>query len=162
MEMVDRTDVEIFVEKNTEYYGKIWASLDDAENSRVSWNWAAAIGGLVWMLYRKLYALVAFATLAIVIDSFVTIELEEAQIFPMAVAVWDKFSYWVYAAVFGSWGNYWYFRQFRKAKNGAAELFVDQEEQRKHLARKGGTNLLVAGLFAVSASALLVWAILEP
>lgn len=156
--MIDHASVEAFVEKNAEYYVEKWTTFADGTSSRVHWNWAAAIGGIVWLFYRKLYLPITIVLLIGFADSYITVELEDAEIFPVAVPLWDKLSYWVYSAVFGSWGNYWYYQKFRKTSEAVAELSADSSERLSFLAEKGGTSILISGFVLLAFSALLIWA----
>ena len=160
--MIDRASVDAFVEKNADYYLEKWTTISDGTSSRVHWNWAAAIGGVVWLLYRKLYLAVGVIFVVGAIDVYLTSTLEEAGVFPAAVEFWDKASYWVYAAVFGSWGNYWYFQKFRKASDSLAAMPVTSDDRLRQLAKSGGTNIALAGLFLMSLAALMIWAFMEP
>jgi len=159
--MLDRASVDAFVEKNTEYYFEKWTAISDGTSSRVHWNWAAAIGGVVWLLYRKLYLPVGIILVVGFMDIYLTTTLEDAGVFPVAVRFWDKISYWVYAAVFGSWGNYWYYQKFRKANELLPEMPVNSDDRLSQLTKSGGTNIVIAGLFLMSVSAVGIWAYSE-
>ncbi len=139
--MVDSSRVDPFVGRNAEYYAERWRTMADGTSSRVRWNWAAAILGAFWLLYRKLYAPFAIVMFIVVVDSLGGIALEEAGILPSAVvATWDRLSVWVYSAVIGCWGNYWYYKKFSRTLESATEQFVDPAEQELHLAQSGGTD----------------------
>ncbi len=156
--MIDHASVEAFVEKKVEYYVEKWTTFADGTSSRVHWNWAAAIGGIAWLFYRKLYLPIAIVLLIGLVDAYITVELEDAEVFPVAVALWDKLSYWVYSAVFGSWGNYWYYQKFRKTSEAVAEISADSSERLSYLAEKGGTSILIPGIVLLALSAVLIWA----
>jgi hypothetical protein len=55
-------DAATFIGPNADYYIPQFQKLDST-NSMISWNWAAFLCSIWWMLYRKmyLYALIAFA-----------------------------------------------------------------------------------------------------
>lgn len=156
--MIDQANVEAFVEKKAEYYFEKWTMFADGTSSRVQWNWAAAICGILWLFYRKLYLPIAIVLLIAFADAFITVELEDAGIFPVAVALWDKLSYWVYSAVFGSWGNYWYYQKFRKTSEAVAEISADSSQRLSHMAEKGGTSILIPGIVLLAFAAVLIWA----
>ena len=159
--MIDLPSVDPFVEKSAEYYFSKWTAMDNDSGSRVSWNWAAAIGGVVWMVYRGLYLPLAIVLLVGFVDIYITVELEDAGVLPTAVAIWDRASVWVYSAVFGSWGNYWYFQKFKKANSTANHLFVDPNDRHDYLAQEGGTSILIAGIALLTVSALAIWMVIE-
>ena len=125
-------------------------------SSRVSWNWAAAIGGIVWMLYRRLYIPAALILIIGFIDVEITIGLEEAGLFPLATKIWDKISYVVYMSVMGCWGNYWYLSRYQRAVKSAAGDLRGPVEQLAFLTEKGGTNILAAGLVLAGSGAIIV------
>ncbi len=159
--MIDHPGVEAFAEKNVEYYIEKWTTIADSTSSRVHWNWAAAVGGIIWMVYRKLYLPLIIVLVVGFADAYITVELEDAGVYPTAVAIWERASYWVYAAVFGSWGNYWYYLKFQKADEAAAGISGDSTERLNYLAEKGGTNILIAGIALLSISAAAIWTVLE-
>jgi hypothetical protein len=158
MSLEDRDKIEAYVGRNSAYYATKWATIRDrgAAGSRVSWNWAAAIGGIVWMLYRRLYIPVALIIAVSFVDASITIELEEAGLFPVATTLWDKFSYIVYMSVMGCWGNYWYLSRYQRAVKSAAADLRGTEGQLEFLAEKGGTNFPAAGLVLAVSGALIV------
>lgn len=160
--MIDRASVDAFVEKNAAYYFEKWTAISDGTNSRVNWNWAAAIGGMVWLLYRKLYLPAGIILVVGFTDIYLTAVLEDAGAFPVAVQFWDRISYWVYAAVLGSWGDYWYYQKFRKVNDSLLATPANTDDRLSALAKSGGTNIVIAGLFLMSVSALMIWAIIEP
>jgi len=156
--MVDPSRVEPFVGKKSEFYLERWATMAEGTSSRVRWNWAAAIGGLFWMLYRKLYMPFAIFLFVIIAESFAGVALEEAGVLTTTIAIWDRLSSWVYSAIFGSWGNYWYFQRLRRVNDAATQLSDDPIEQSTYLSQNGGTNIIGAIVFALAVGALLAWA----
>lgn len=51
---MDQELLRIFIGKKAEYYLNKWEKAEDPSKA-FSWNWWAFIGGIVWMLYRKMY-----------------------------------------------------------------------------------------------------------
>ena len=133
--------------------------MSNGTSSRVSWNWAAAIFGLFWMLYRKLYIPFTIFVIVILIDSFGGIALEEAGVLSTAsVTAWDRLSVWVYSAVIGCWGNYWYYNKFCRINDAANQLFEEPVDQDLYLAQNGGTDSLGPFILAMVIGASLMWA----
>ncbi len=161
MRLEDKDKIDAFVGRKADYYAGKWVAIRGAASSRVSWNWAAAIGGIVWMLYRRLYIPVALVVVVGFIDAAITIGLEDAGLFPLATALWDKFSYIVYMSVMGCWGNYWYLGRYERTVKSAAGDLRGPVEQIEFLAEKGGTNILAAGLVIAASGALVVMSFLD-
>ncbi len=156
MSLEDRDKIDAFVGENADYYARKWAAMRGAASSRVSWNWAAAIGGIVWMLYRRLYIPAALILIIAFIDVEITFGLKEAGLFPLATTVWDKISYLVYMSVIGCWGNYWYLSRYQRAVKSAARDLRGPVEQLAFLAEKGGTNIFAAGLVLAAGGTVVV------
>jgi hypothetical protein len=156
--MEDQSQIEAFVGKNSDYYIQKWSRIGAGGGDRLSWNWAAAIGGIAWMLYRKLYTTAIIVFAVIFVDAWITVILEESQVFPIAVAIWDRFSYILYLVVFGWWGNYWYFRRYQRIADLSEREMQSPTDDHGIFAEKGGTNIWAPGLFLLAIGALLVWA----
>lgn len=156
--MEDQSQVEAFVGKNSDYYIQNWSQIVADGSNRLSWNWAAAIGGIVWMLYRKLYMTAGIVFVVVFVDAWITVILQESQVLPIAVAIWDRFSYILYMLVFGWWGNYWYFRRYQRIAELCEREMQSPTDSQVLFAEKGGTNMWAAGLFLLAIGAVLVWA----
>ena len=52
MTQQEREELRIFVGKNADYYISKWEEIAD---TKISWNWAAFLFGLLWFGYRKMY-----------------------------------------------------------------------------------------------------------
>ncbi len=156
--MIERSRIEAFVVKKTDYYNDKWQSIGYGTTPRVSFNWAAFFASGLWMLYRKLYPQLGILILVMIADIGIFTYLEEAGIISSGlVAVWDRVSPALYGWVIGSYGNYWYMRRFQRFDEMARNQSPDPSIQESYLRTKGGTNaigvwaviLLIAALFGV-------------
>jgi hypothetical protein len=126
-------DAREFIGPNADYYLEAFKKLD-ATNSMISWNWAACLGGLFWMLYRKMYvyALIAFA--GIFVLSLVTGGLGGL----LSIIVW---------IAFGVLGNWIYKKKVEEDLAAAAGL--DPAAKQTFFASRGGTTWLPVIIGAV-------------
>lgn len=159
-EAIDRR-VQAFAGPRAASYHARWSSIQGDGASRVSWNWGAALGGLFWMLYRRMYVAAGLLVAVVTVDVTITVLLEDAGFFPKVIEIWDRTSQWVYMAVMGAWGNYWYFSKYQKALDAADRQALMGDQQLEYLRQSGGTNPALAfGLLAVLI-ALGIWMISE-
>ena len=147
--------VQMFVGKNYAFYQKKWANAA-AENSSMSWNWAAFFLGIIWLVYRKMYLYAAIVVGLLVLD--VVIESH----FPLPEA-FGKAVNWAIAALFGWMGNTWYKTHVDK-KIKEISATSSPEQVNAELIKQGGINLPAAwalGVFMLLLLAVAIWVILS-
>jgi hypothetical protein len=93
-----------FVSRNTTYYLKIFRDYDN-DGMKESWNWAAALFGVGWFAYRKMYKTArAFFFLIIAIETVQIIIIANSIFFPISVIL--ELALFLY---FGATGNHKYY-----------------------------------------------------
>ena len=133
-----------YVGRNADYYLDRWKA-SEVRKFRLSWNWAAFLGGLLWMVYRKMctFAAIYFAVamaLSVLIERL-HVSLTFKAVCNLAVVVFVGLN-----------ANEWY-RQHVQRRVEAIVRSSSSTRRRQMLASSGGTNLL--GALALGA----VWAI---
>ena len=118
-------DAATFIGPKADYYIPAFQKMD-ATGSAISWNWAAFVFGLFWMLYRKmwLYALVIWGALFVI------------GLIPGIGAALDGFlgiASWI---LFGLFGNWLYKRKVEEELAAAAHL--EPAARKAQLASRGG------------------------
>jgi len=114
-------DATTFIGKNAEYYIPQFQKMD-ATNSMISWNWAAALGNIWWMLYRKMYLYALIAWVANMVLNF---------LLPVA----GLGSWIVTCVLFGLFGN-WAYK--KKVEEELAAAPLDPAARQAQLASRGG------------------------
>lgn len=160
--MQDDEEINTFVGRHSDYYRERWRVFSDPAGSKASFNWAACIGQVVWFIYRKLYVpalvmLAAYAAhVAVVLYLFVNELLPEALL---------TGSNWLlaipYYALPGFYGNYWYWRKFRRVARGTGSRQHDSQGQLAYLRKKGGTNVIGPVSLAALFTATALWAVYQ-
>ena len=155
----DEEKIASFVAERAGYYRNQWQKFNDRPVSRLSFNLAACLGQIIWLVYRKLYVplfftvaiLIAYVALWIYVDDrqWVSQELSTAWSWLFAILLY---------AVFGFLGNYWYWRRFQKVERQAAARHSEKASQLQVLRSKGGTNPIGAWLVVVVLLLPVVWA----
>ncbi len=141
--MIERSKIEPFVVKNTDYYLDTWRSIEQGNALWLNFNWAAFFASGFWMLYRKLYPQVGILILVLIADIGIFTYLEEAGIESSGlVAFWNRVSPILYGSVIGLYGNYWYLRRFQRFDEMARNQSPDPSIQESYLRTKGGTNAI--------------------
>lgn len=160
--MSEPTRIDAFVGKNTEYYARKWQQIEQGSALGGSFNGAALIGGVIWLIYRKLYAPMGIILLVILADVSVFIALEESGIVSSTfVEAWDRVSMYLYGGVMAVWGNYWYLRKFRKLDEESKIHSPDPEIQESFLREKGVTNTIGVWIGVLLVVALIVLVVLD-
>ncbi len=152
--MIDSTQddekVQSFCVRKSGYYRDKWKKFDEKPGSITSFNLAACVGQLVWLAYRKLYMpLLWAAVVSIACASLRSCVEHEQFISGNLVAAWDLFAVFLYLAVFGLLGNYWYWRKFRQVAQQAALRESDRDAQLRFIQSKGGTSTVAAWVVLV-------------
>lgn len=160
--MPDDAKIESFVVRNADYYRKKWQMFHDRPGSVVSFNLAACLGQVVWLAYRRLYGLLFWVAVVTVADVSLVLYLEESQLVPAEwMAAWNWFFAFAYLAVFGFFGNYWYWRKFRTIERQAASGQRDRDAQLQVLRSRGGTSSFAAWLIVMLLLAPVAWALYQ-
>ena len=140
-----------FVDQNTAYYLKIFREKDN-DGVKEPWNWIAAIFGVGWFAYRKMYKNArTFFFLIITIETVQMIIIANSIFFPISVIL--ELALFLY---FGVTGNHKYYLHVnRKIKE-----IKDWEEKNALLidwyAKVGGTNIFAAIGFCLAMGATAV------
>ena len=143
--MLEDAKIEAFVVKNPDFYRAKWQRFQESPGAVLSFNFAALVGQSFWLAYRKLYlplfallglALVwGFAYAALLIDNQELLTANESLIYGVNLSV--GIALMTLPALFG---NYWYWRKYRRTEQQAASRYSDTEAQERYLQSKGGTN----------------------
>lgn len=146
----DRLGVFIGESKKYKYLTKFGMRIyDDScinlpRRAKLSWNWSAFFGGVLWMGYRKMYLELVVLSTLFMLPNLIFSDISDTQDTLMTA------SYWL---VLGLLSNSLYFakckREITRIKNLNLSLY-DELEVLKH---KGGTS--VAGIF-ISAIILII------
>jgi len=154
-------DWERLVQTNTQYYLKIFRDYED-NGTKEPWNWAAAIFGVYWFAYRKMFrrARIFFA-LYVVITALQIVIIANSMFFPISVVF--ELGMFLY---FGYTGNHSYYLYVNRTIKNIATW----EEQSNYMidwyVKAGGTSILSAIGFCLAMAAseviiiLVVFAIL--
>jgi hypothetical protein len=148
-----------FVGSNADYYRKAWRPLQEVPGKKLSFNLAAMLLQVVWLLYRKLY-LAAWLLLAVMVaDVALVLYLDDSQRVPAALLdVWNTVFALLLLFVHGFYGNYWYWRRFRKLEQAARDRHADAAAQLEFLKIRGGTSRFAAGALVAVFVAPVLWA----
>lgn len=104
-------------------YRERWESMD-RRNSKLSWNWAAAIWIPGWAIYRKMYSLgIIYLLIIIVFNSFISNSTSVGMGFAMAM-----------------FANQFYLDHAIKEVKRIREEIPDEWERREYLSEHGGGN----------------------
>lgn len=64
----DEEKIESFVVENAGYYRDKWQKFNDKPGSVLSFNLAACLGQIIWLVYRKLYVPLFWAVVILIAD----------------------------------------------------------------------------------------------
>ena len=157
---VDAAEIESFVGRNASYYASKWQRFADKPGYVPSFNVAAAVFGLFWLVYRRLYIHLAWVVVVLAVDISLSFYVEEQGFFPPDVIfAWDVLASLLYIVVIGALGNYWYWNRFRKVAMSAKSRYADQDKQLQFLQHKGGTNTIAVWTTVVLLFIPLAWAL---
>jgi ribosomal protein L40E len=133
----EREELAVFVGKNAAYYLKRWDKMMHT-GSLASWNWAAFLFSPLWLFYRKMY-------LSGIIYLIATILLSKYLVFQI-----------IFAVAIGISGNFIYLQHARGKILAVKAIFHVPANQKKIIAKAGGTSwgmviglLVVFGIFLV-------------
>lgn len=160
--MPDEGRIETFVGKNAAYYTEKWRKLDDRSDFNVSFNFAASLGQVIWLAYRKLYVPLFLAVLVSAAYVSLWIYVEDRQLLSQNLS--SALSWFVcllFLAVFGAFGNYWYWKKFKRVGGWAKSQYPDPEKQLRFIRSKGGTSSIGAWLVVIVLLAPIAWAVYQ-
>jgi hypothetical protein len=116
-----------FIQNNSEYYtGKFYKM--KADNSDVSWNWAACLLSPYWFFYRKMYIHGIVLFLLFVVSDTINRALY------MFLSILS-------ALLIGAYGNNFY-KKYVEQHLGQSKDY-DEDTKKKYYNSKGGTNILL-------------------
>ena len=155
----DEEKIESFVARNVDYYRDRWQRFRDGPSSVLSFNLAACLGQVIWLVYRKLYVPLFWATVILVAYVALWLYVDDRQLVPEGLlTAWGWFVTFLSFSVFGLLGNYWYWRKFQKIERQAASLHSEKAAQLQMLRSKGGTSPVGASVLVVIFTLPIVWA----
>ena len=158
--MPEQSQVETFVSKRADYYSQKWQISENRSAPEISFNVAAFLAGIFWLVYRKLYIPLLTVIGVMVVDILLSTYLEESgPAFHKAISAWDRLSPFVYATVIGVFGNSWYWRKFAGVVEDAKSVSPDPGAQEAYIRSKGGTNPWGPWVLGAAAVALLAFAL---
>ncbi len=144
-------ELEIFVDTNQEYYLPRWKKI--TEGKIASFNWAAFLVGMLWLLYRKMYIEAGILLVIILTEGF----LSEMFLLPyldfQTQSAYNTGVNIAYGLILGFLGNYIYYNSAcRKIEKLKKDMYsgVDFENELK---RRGGVTtipiLIVVGIVVI-------------
>jgi hypothetical protein len=135
-----------------EYYMKVLQPLLSATNGGRRFNWAAALFGMTWCFYRKMYGtglllLVGTSVIAFVFGVVSMILLPDMDVEGQAFT-WTFIGVWVLAVrvPFGFLANRIYFRKATRVIKKARIKDLSLDELLGHLRDRGGTSFIGLGV----------------
>lgn len=160
---LNEAQVAAFVGSNHAYYRERWQKFADKAGSRLSFNLAAFLGQPIWLIYRKLYGaafgLLLVYLLHVCIHLYPILNPGQAPLLPEFPRVLlDIPLALAYALVPGFFGNYWYWRKFRKAVRRLESAEAEAPQPLQLLRARGGPNPVGALLLVALFTAPVFWA----
>ena len=160
--MQDDEEINAFVGGNSAYYRARWRTFAEPAGSIVSFNWAACIGQVVWCIYRKLYVPALVMLVVYAAHAAIVLYLFANQLLPEAVLTASNWLLAIpYYAAPGFYGNYWYWRKFKRVARCAELQQHNPAEQLAYLRDKGRTNKIVPVSLVVLFTAAALWAVYQ-
>ena len=156
----DDGKIDAFVVRNAGYYRNRWRRFHEKPGSIASFNWASCLGQILWLAYRKLYAPLLWAVIISIAYVSLWIYVDDEQLVSEDLSdAWSWIFSLVYLAVFGFFGNYWYWRKYRKVERQASSSRSDKEAQLQYIRSKGGTNPIGVWIVAIVLLMPVGWAV---
>lgn len=139
---IDRLKVYLGENQRDKYLRKFGIKIYDDSNkylprrAKLSWNWSAFFGGVLWMGYRKMYIeLIVFSTL-IMLPYLILSDISHNH---------DTIITALYWLVLGLISNSLYFSNCKRGITRIKRLNLSQYDELEVLKQKGGTS--VVGIF---------------
>jgi len=128
--LINQAEAEAFIGKKSDYYLEKWGNPTQASH-----NWAAYLGGIGWLLYRKMYieALVLLALWTLLDVLLWPLPFFDTIDRAVTMGIW---------ILVGTYGNTLYHRKFLRVTRKGDHL--EGEERLRFLNKKGGTSILAA------------------
>jgi len=149
------------VQNNTGYYSKIFREYEN-NSTKEPWNWAAAIFGVYWLAYRKMYRRAGiFLAAYIAITALQIVIIANSMFLP--ISVFFELGLFLY---FGSTGNHTYYLHVNRTIKEIKEWEEKNNFMIDWYTKAGGTSILSAIGFCLAMAAfealilLVVFAIL--
>ncbi len=155
MTIEEREELRLFVGKNADYYIAKWEELGD--NSKISWNWAAFMFGLLWFAYRKMYPHAFGFIIFSLILQYIQVVMKTH---PVVIVV----SNIIISVAIGMFGNYLYYQYAKTKIKQIKENIPDERLRTVEIVRNGGTSLATAiaiGLMYLIASSIIDYGLQE-
>ena len=122
--------MELFIGENAEYYLDKWNSSENPKK-KAGWNWAAALCGLLWLGYRKMYNIIMqIVVLFLVFDAikfYLGVDLDSS------IGI-------ILAVVLGMLGNSLYYKHMLKEIENINGEFSDSARELQELKKVGGRS----------------------
>lgn len=145
----DDDTVATFVGKNAAYYQKKW--LNAKNGGSMGFNPAAFFLGVMWLIYRKMYAY------ALIVAGLLIVDMVIESYFPLPMAFGQALT-WAIAGIFGSLGNNWY-KNHTDKKIAAITAAFPPEQVSAELAKQGGVNPAAAWGIGITLVVIIVSAL---
>ena len=136
------------VQNNTVYYSKIFREYEN-NGTKEPWNWAAAILGVYWLAYRKMYTRAKiFLAAYIVVIALQIIIIANSAFFP--ISVFFELGMFLY---FGFTGNHNYYLHVNRTIKEIKEWEEKNNFMVDWYTKAGGTSILSAIGFCLALAA---------
>ncbi|MEZ0323717.1 MAG: DUF2628 domain-containing protein [Hydrogenothermaceae bacterium] len=146
----ERDIYRLFVGKNADYYIQRWEEMS-LSNSKISWNWAAFLFGLLWLGYRKMYphafGLMIFSLILQYVQKIMNTDQVIVALTNLSVSI-----------ILGMFGNYLYYDYVKSNIKKIQARFEDENMRNLEIVRTGGQSLATAialGLMYIIASSVI-------
>ena len=135
---------EAFFQKSKSYYTDKWTRFKTGQ--KFTFNVFAFLFGLLWFMYRKMYLEAALVFVVIIGEGFL-----EALILSNDIAkLFNIIATIAMGTITGFIGNYFYIRKADKIVHTAKTKFLDEEQLKMFLGKKGGVSylflIIIAGI----------------
>jgi hypothetical protein len=127
------------VQTNTEYYTKLFRDYEN-NHTKEPWNWAAAIFGVYWFAYRKMYRRAGIFFAAYVIMTALQIIIIANSMF-LPISVFFELGMFLY---FGHTGNHNYYLHVNRTIKEIKEWEESNRFMVDWYTKVGGTSILSA------------------
>lgn len=122
---IKREDAIVFIGENSSFYFEKWGK--HADGALKGWNWAAALFGIEWMAYRKMYV---EAVLSYIVVSLLSVA------FNLEGTLWG----YCFRIMFGLFGNALYHAKAMRALH-KVDILSNSSDRLCALSRRGGTSV---------------------
>lgn len=131
----------LFFGRNSDYYLEIVKKQNS--NKNMPFSTVAFIFGLFWMLYRKLFRLLPFVFLLLLIEAVIEQTIYELTNTTDTVeSIVDKTSWLLWAFIFGAFGNQFYLKMADRKIAKIISLELPEKETNEKIKKAGGTTLI--------------------